>query len=394
MPGRIINSLKQVGVNNPVMLFDEIDKMASDFRGDPASAMLEVLDPAQNNSFEDHYIDHTFDLSNVFFICTANDLGGIPGPLRDRMEIISIESYTEFEKLNIAKKYLIPQTQEENGLKEFKISFSDKAVMKIINEYTREAGVRNLRREIGKLFRKIAKEILLSKSDSKKISVSEAKVKKYLGNAKFRIDKIKEKEGKIGVVNGLAWTAVGGTTLEVQAVKMEGKGVLQLTGKLGDVMKESARVAYSYVRHIKNELGIKEKFNETTDVHLHFPEGAVPKDGPSAGITITTAIISVLTNKEVRQDVAMTGEITITGEVLAVGGIKEKVIGAHRVGIRDVVLPFDNKVDTEELPKEIADQMKFYFAKTYDDVKKIVFVDKKDSEKKKEAKKSKTAKEK
>ena len=376
MPGRIINSLKQVGVNNPVMLFDEIDKMASDFRRAPASAMLEVLDPAQNNSFEDHYIDHTFDLSNVFFICTANDLGGIPGPLRDRMEIISIESYTEFEKLNIAKKYLIPQTQEENGLKDFKISFSDKAVMKIINEYTREAGVRNLRREIGKLFRKIAKEILLSKSDSKKISVSEAKVKKYLGNAKFRIDKVKEKEGKIGVVNGLAWTAVGGTTLEVQAVKMEGKGVLQLTGKLGDVMKESARVAYSYVRHIKNELGIKEKFNETTDVHLHFPEGAVPKDGPSAGITITTAIISVLTNKEVRQDVAMTGEITITGEVLAVGGIKEKVIGAHRVGIRDVVLPFDNKVDTEELPKEIADQMKFYFAKTYDDVKKIVFVNK------------------
>ena len=381
MPGRIINSLKQVGVNNPVMLFDEIDKMASDFRGDPASAMLEVLDPAQNNSFEDHYIDHTFDLSNVFFICTANDLGGIPGPLRDRMEIISIESYTEFEKLNIAKRYLIPQTQEENGLKDYKVSFSDKAIMKIINEYTREAGVRNLRREIGKLFRKIAKEILVSKSRSKKISVSETKIKKYLGNAKFRADKVKEKEGKIGVVNGLAWTAVGGTTLEVQAVKMEGKGVLQLTGKLGDVMQESARVAYSYVRHIKNELGIKEKFNETTDVHLHFPEGAVPKDGPSAGITITTAIISVLTDKEVRQDVAMTGEITITGEVLAVGGIKEKVIGAHRVGIRDVVLPYDNKVDTEELPKEIADQMKFYFAKTYDDVKKIVFVEKKEVKK-------------
>ena len=268
------------------------------------------------------------------------------------------------------------------------ISFSDKAIMKIINEYTREAGVRNLRREIGKLFRKIAKEILVSKSKSKKISVSETKIKKYLGNAKFRADKVKEKEGKIGVVNGLAWTAVGGTTLEVQAVKMEGKGVLQLTGKLGDVMQESARVAYSYVRHIKNELGIKEKFNETTDVHLHFPEGAVPKDGPSAGITITTAIISVLTDKEVRQDVAMTGEITITGEVLAVGGIKEKVIGAHRVGIRDVVLPYDNKVDTEELPKEIADQMKFYFAKTYDDVKKIVFVDKKN----KEAKKSKAVK--
>ena len=373
MPGRIVNSLKQVGVNNPVMLFDEIDKMASDFRGDPASAMLEVLDPAQNSTFEDHYIDHTFDLSKVFFVCTANDIGGIPGPLRDRMEIIFIESYTEFEKLNIAKKYLIPQTKEENGLNDYKIPFSDASILKVINEYTREAGVRSLRREISKIFRKMAKEILLEKTS--KLSVTETKIKKYLGNAKYRADKIKKDEGKIGVVNGLAWTAVGGTTLEVQAVKMEGKGLLQLTGKLGDVMQESARVAYSYVRHIKNELGIEEKFNEKTDVHLHFPEGAVPKDGPSAGITITTAIISVLANKEVRQDVAMTGEITITGEVLAVGGIKEKVIGAHRVGIREVVLPFDNKVDTEELPKEIASEMKFHFAKTYEDVKKIVFVD-------------------
>ena len=373
MPGRIVNSLKQVGVNNPVMLFDEIDKMASDFRGDPASAMLEVLDPAQNSTFEDHYIDHTFDLSKVFFVCTANDIGGIPGPLRDRMEIIFIESYTEFEKLNISKKYLIPQTKEENGLNDYKIPFSDASILKVINEYTREAGVRSLRREISKIFRKMAKEILLEKTS--KLSVTETKIKKYLGNAKYRADKIKKDEGKIGVVNGLAWTAVGGTTLEVQAVKMEGKGLLQLTGKLGDVMQESARVAYSYVRHIKNELGIEEKFNEKTDVHLHFPEGAVPKDGPSAGITITTAIISVLANKEVRQDVAMTGEITITGEVLVVGGIKEKVIGAHRVGIREVVLPFDNKVDTEELPKEIASEMKFHFAKTYEDVKKIVFVD-------------------
>ena len=373
MPGRIVNSLKQVGVNNPVMLFDEIDKMASDFRGDPASAMLEVLDPAQNSTFEDHYIDHTFDLSKVFFVCTANDIGGIPGPLRDRMEIIFIESYTEFEKLNIAKKYLIPQTKEENGLNDYKIPFSDASILKVINEYTREAGVRSLRREISKIFRKMAKEILLEKTS--KLSVTETKIKKYLGNAKYRADKIKKDEGKIGVVNGLAWTAVGGTTLEVQAVKMEGKGLLQLTGKLGDVMQESARVAYSYVRHIKNEFGIEEKFNEKTDVHLHFPEGAVPKDGPSAGITITTAIISVLANREVRQDVAMTGEITITGEVLAVGGIKEKVIGAHRVGIREVVLPFDNKVDTEELPKEIASEMKFHFAKTYEDVKKIVFVD-------------------
>ena len=387
MPGRIVNSLKQVGVNNPVMLFDEIDKMASDFRGDPASAMLEVLDPAQNSTFEDHYIDHTFDLSKVFFVCTANDIGGIPGPLRDRMEIIFIESYTEFEKLNIAKKYLIPQTKEENGLNDYKIPFSDASILKVINEYTREAGVRSLRREISKIFRKMAKEILLEKTS--KLSVTETKIKKYLGNAKYRADKIKKDEGKIGVVNGLAWTAVGGTTLEVQAVKMEGKGLLQLTGKLGDVMQESARVAYSYVRHIKNELGIEEKFNEKTDVHLHFPEGAVPKDGPSAGITITTAIISVLANREVRQDVAMTGEITITGEVLAVGGIKEKVIGAHRVGIREVVLPFDNKVDTEELPKEIASEMKFHFAKTYEDVKKIVFVD---ANKKPVAKKKTTSK--
>ena len=374
MPGRIINSLKQVGVNNPVVLFDEIDKMASDFRGDPASAMLEVLDPAQNHTFEDHYIDYPFDLSKVFFICTANDLGGIPGPLRDRMEIIYIESYTEFEKLNIAKRYLIPQTQEENGLKNYKIPFSDGSILKIINEYTREAGVRNLRREIGKLFRKMAREALTAKS--KKLSVTEAKIKKYLGNPKFREDKIKEKAGKVGVVNGLAWTAVGGTMLEVQAVKMEGKGNLQLTGKLGSVMQESAKVAYSYVRHIKNDLKIKDKFNENTDIHLHFPEGAVPKDGPSAGITITTAIISVLTGKEVRQNIAMTGEITITGEVLAIGGVKEKVIAAHRVGIRDVVLPLDNKIDTEELPEEITKEMKFHFAETYDDVKKIVFVGK------------------
>ena len=388
MPGRIVNSLKQVGVNNPVMLFDEIDKMASDFRGDPASAMLEVLDPAQNSTFEDHYIDHTFDLSKVFFVCTANDIGGIPGPLRDRMEIIFIESYTEFEKLNIAKKYLIPQTKEENGLNDYKIPFSDASILKVINEYTREAGVRSLRREISKIFRKMDKEILIEKTS--KLSVTETKIKKYLGNAKYRADKIKKDEGKIGVVNGLAWTAVGGTTLEVQAVKMEGKGLLQLTGKLGDVMQESARVAYSYVRHIKNELGIEEKFNEKIDVHLHFPEGAVPKDGPSAGITITTAIISVLANKEVRQDVAMTGEITITGEVLAVGGIKEKVIGAHRVGIREVVLPFDNKVDTEELPKEIASEMKFHFAKTYEDVKKIVFVDTKAKPAKKAVAKKKT----
>ncbi len=375
MPGRIINAIKQIGVNNPVVLFDEIDKMASDFRGDPASAMLEVLDPAQNHTFEDHYIDHPFNLSNVFFICTANDLGGIPGPLRDRMEIIYIDSYTEFEKLNIAKKYLIPQSQEENGLKDYKVTFTDKVIFKIINEYTREAGVRNLKREISKMFRKMAREVLTT--ETKKISITDKNIKKYLGNPKVREDKKASKTGKLGVVNGLAWTAVGGTMLEVQAVNMEGKGRLQLTGKLGDVMQESAKVAYSFVRHAQNKFGIKDKFYEKTDIHLHFPEGATPKDGPSAGITITTALVSVLADKKVRQDVAMTGEITITGEVLPIGGVKEKVIAAHRVGIRDVVLPNENKMDTEELPKEILDDMTFHFAKTYDDVKKVVFVDKK-----------------
>lgn len=372
MPGRVINAIKQIGVNNPVILFDEIDKMSSDYKGDPSSAMLEVLDPAQNHTFEDHYIDHPFDLSKVFFVCTANDTRNIPGPLRDRMEIITIDSYTEFEKLNIAKKYLIPQTQDENGLSKYKIPFSDSAILKIINEYTREAGVRNLKREIGKLFRKMAKQVV-SKNDEK-FSITINKIKEYLGNPKIRGDKKAIKTGKIGIVNGLAWTSVGGTMLEVQAINMEGKGKLQLTGTLGDVMQESAKVAYSYVRHIKDKYNIEDKFYEKMDLHLHFPEGAVPKDGPSAGITITTALISVLGNKKVRQDVAMTGEITITGEVLAIGGVKEKVIAAHRVGIKDVILPYENKIDTEDLPKEILNNMKFYFAKTYDDVEKIIFV--------------------
>jgi len=371
MPGRIINSLKQVGVNNPVMLFDEIDKMASDFRGDPASAMLEVLDPAQNHTFEDHYIDYPFDLSKVFFICTANDLGGIPGPLRDRMEIIYIESYTEFEKLNIAKRYLIPQTQEENGLKNYKIPFSDGSILKIINEYTREAGVRNLRREIGKLFRKMAREALTAKS--KKLSVTEAKIKKYLGNPKFREDKIKEKAGKVGVVNGLAWTAVGGTMLEVQAVKMEGKGNLQLTGKLGSVMQESAKVAYSYVRHIKNDLKIKDKFNENTDIHLHFPEGAVPKDGPSAGITITTSVYSALTKKPVDNNIAMTGEMTLHGKVLPIGGVKEKILSSEKMNINTIIIPTKNKKDLIDIPKEVLEKLTIYSVDSIQEVFKIVF---------------------
>ncbi|MCJ8343147.1 MAG: endopeptidase La [Cetobacterium sp.] len=373
MPGRIIKAMKMANSKNPVILLDEIDKMSNDFKGDPASAMLEVLDPEQNIHFEDHYIDMPFDLSKVFFIATANDLRSIPGPLRDRMEIINLSSYTEFEKLHIAKQYLIKSTQEENGLKKIKIDISDNAILKIIDEYTREAGVRNLRREIASMFRKVAREVVEKKKD--KLTISVKNLEKYLGKVKFRPEKLKEKTGKVGVTNGLAWTAVGGTTLEVQGVMIPGKGGLSLTGTLGNVMKESAQVAYTYIKANLNKFNLENNdFFEKKDIHLHFPEGATPKDGPSAGITITTTILSVLTGKKIRQDIAMTGEITITGEVLAVGGIKEKVIGAHRAGIREVILPDENRVDSDEIPAEIAKDMKIYYAKTYkEDVEPLVF---------------------
>ena len=371
MPGKLIKAMKQVKSKNPLILLDEIDKMSNDAKGDPSSAMLEVLDPEQNKNFEDHYLDIPFDLSNVFFIATANDLRGVPGPLRDRMEIISLSSYTEFEKMHIAKKYLLEEAKITNGLSKINIKVSDDALLRIINEYTREAGVRNLKREINSLYRKLAKLVL--EKDRKKITITVKNLETYLGKVKFRPDKIKEKKPKLGVVTGLAWTSVGGTTLEVQSVSMKGKGKILLTGKLGEVMKESAHVAYSYVRSVADENDIPSDFNETLDVHLHFPEGAVPKDGPSAGVTITTALISVLSKKKIRQDVAMTGEITITGEVLPVGGIKEKVIGAHRIGIHEVILPKDNELDVEELPKEVKKDMTIHFAETYEDVKKIVF---------------------
>lgn len=371
MPGRIIKAIKDAGTKNPLLLLDEIDKMAMDFRGDPASALLEVLDPNQNKHFEDHYVDSPFDLSDVFFIATANDLGAIPMPLRDRMEIIMLSSYTEFEKKHIAKKYLLPTAKEENGLAKYDIKVSEEALMKIVNEYTREAGVRNLRREINRLHRRIAKEVV--EKDKKSISITLNNVEKYLDKPKYRPDKQKTKDPKTGIVNGLAWTSVGGTTLEVQAMRMEGKGKLTLTGKLGEVMKESAQVAYSFVRSERELFKLEDKFNEKYDIHLHFPEGAVPKDGPSAGIAITTALISALGQKPIRQDIAMTGEITVTGDVLAVGGIKEKVIGAHRAGIREVILPFDNNTDVEELPKEVVKDMKIYFAKRYEEVESIIF---------------------
>ncbi|WP_300330362.1 endopeptidase La [Fusobacterium sp.] len=372
MPGRIMKAMKLAGTKNPFILLDELDKMASDFKGDPASAMLEVLDPEQNIHFEDHYVDVPFDLSEAFFLGTANDLRNIPEPLIDRMEIISLSSYTEYEKLHIAKKYLIKQIQAENGLNDVKINISDKVVLKIINEYTREAGVRNLKREINNLFRKIARKVVKENID--KLTISTTNLEKYLGKAKFRPEKLKEREYKVGIVNGLAWTAVGGVTLEVQGVLIPGKGQLTLTGTLGNVMKESGEVAFTYVKSNFKKYNINEKdFLENKNIHLHFPEGATPKDGPSAGITITTAILSVLTGREIRQDIAMTGEITITGEVLAIGGVKEKVIGAYRAGIREVILPEDNRVDTDEIPAEVKKDITIHYAKTYDDVEKLVF---------------------
>ena len=373
MPGKIMKAMKEAGTNNPVMLLDEIDKMSNDFKGDPASAMLEVLDPEQNKNFEDHYIDMPFDLSKVFFVSTANDLRNVSAPLRDRMDILQLSSYTEFEKLHIAQNFLLKQAQKENGLANIDIKIPDKVMFKLIDEYTREAGVRNLKREIINICRKLAREVVEKKV--KKFNLKPTDLEKYLGKAKFRPEKSRKATGKIGVVNGLAWTAVGGVTLDVQGVDTPGKGEVTLTGTLGNVMKESASVAMTYVKANLKKYPPKDKdFFKDRTIHLHFPEGATPKDGPSAGITITTAIVSVLTNKKVRQDIAMTGEITITGDVLAIGGVREKVIGAHRAGIKEVILPEDNRVDTDEIPDELKSTMKIHFAKTYDDVSKLVFV--------------------
>ncbi len=373
MPGKIMKAMKEAGTNNPVILLDEIDKMSNDYKGDPASAMLEVLDPEQNKSFEDHYIDMPFDLSKVFFVATANDLRTVSAPLRDRMDILQLSSYTEFEKLHIAQNFLLKQAQKENGLANIDIKIPDKVMFKLIDEYTREAGVRNLKREIINICRKLAREVV--EKDIKKFNLKATDLEKYLGKAKFRPEKSRKAVGKIGVVNGLAWTAVGGVTLDVQGVDTPGKGEVTLTGTLGNVMKESASVAMTYVKANLKKYPPKDKdFFKDRTIHLHFPEGATPKDGPSAGITITTAIVSVLTNKKVRQDIAMTGEITITGDVLAIGGVREKVIGAHRAGIKEVILPEDNRVDTDEIPDELKSTMKIHFAKTYDDVSKLVFV--------------------
>ncbi|WP_308654545.1 endopeptidase La [uncultured Anaerococcus sp.] len=355
MAGRVLANIDRINVKNPVFLLDEIDKLGSDFRGDPSSALLEVLDPEQNDKFIDRYLDIPFDLSDVFFITTANDANEIPDALYDRLEVIELSGYTISEKESIAKKYLVAKEMENNGLKEDEITISDAVIEKIIKNYTREAGVRELERLIAKICRRAVKEILAGKD---KVRVSMQNYTKYLGRERFFDDAI-EKEDQVGLVNGLAWTSVGGTMLAVEANVMEGKGNVEMTGSLGDVMKESGQVAMAYIRSNQSSLGIRGKFYENKDIHVHFPEGATPKDGPSAGITMTTAMVSALTGKKVRSDIAMTGEVTIRGNVLPIGGLKEKALAAYSYGIKNVIIPKENERDTEDIPKEIRDKINF-----------------------------------
>ncbi|MDX9916436.1 MAG: endopeptidase La [Gudongella sp.] len=367
MPGRIISSIKKAGTKNPVFLFDEIDKLASDFRGDPASALLEVLDPEQNSTFTDHFLDAPFDLSKVLFVTTANTTSSIPPALLDRMEVIRISGYTEEEKVEIAKRYLLPKQKKEHGLDDGQLSVSESAIRDIINYYTREAGVRNLERNIANVCRKAAKSIV--EKGRKGVKVNSANLIGLLGPGRYRYDKVEELN-QIGVANGLAWTAVGGETLSVEVTTMQGTGKVQLTGQLGDVMKESAMAGISYIRANSEELKVPVEFYKDMDIHIHVPEGAIPKDGPSAGITIATAVISALLNTPVQRDVAMTGEITLRGRVLPVGGIKEKLLAAHRMGIKKVLLPSENETDLEEIPEKIKKKMEFVLVKNLDEVLK------------------------
>ncbi|OPX42695.1 Lon protease 1 [Ruminiclostridium hungatei] len=359
MPGRIISALKQAGSNNPLILLDEIDKMSSDFRGDPASAMLEVLDAEQNFAFRDHYLELPFNLSNALFLTTANSLETIPRPLLDRMEVIPLSSYTEEDKANIAMKYLLPKQIELNGLTRKNLKIDEETIRDIINFYTREAGVRNLEREIGSVCRKVAKTIV---SENKRVvTVTKSNLEKYLGIKKYRFDFANEKD-QVGIATGLAWTPVGGDTLSIEVNLMNGNGKLELTGHLGDVMKESARAAMSYIRSECKDLKIDESFYEKKDIHIHVPEGAIPKDGPSAGITLATAMVSALSGIPVSRKVAMTGEITLRGRVLPIGGLKEKVLAAHRAGIETIILPVDNKKDIDEIPENVRASLKFICA--------------------------------
>jgi ATP-dependent Lon protease len=370
LPGRIIQSIRKAKSKNPVFLMDEVDKMSSDFRGDPAAALLEVLDPEQNNTFMDHYLDTEFDLSDVMFITTANTLYGIPLPLQDRMEIIEINSYTENEKLNIAKKFIIPRQLKMHGLTTNDVDIKDSAVASVINDYTKEAGVRSMEREIKAMCRKVAKAMVMEEKKFKKITIDIDNIQKFLGVAKYQDVPTKDVNG-VGTATGMAWTEVGGDVLVIEVTTMKGKGQLLLTGKLGDVMKESAQAALSYARAKAKKLGIKEETFAKTDIHIHVPEGAIPKDGPSAGITIATAIISAFTGKPVKKLLSMTGEITLRGRVLPIGGLKEKTLAAQRNGIKEVILPYYNKKDYEELPDYIKKNMKFHFVKAMDEVIKI-----------------------
>lgn len=367
IPGRIINGIKEAGTKNPVFLFDEIDKLSSDFRGDPASALLEVLDPEQNKEFTDHYLEVPFDLSKVMFLTTANSLNTIPRPLLDRMEVIQVSGYTEFEKLNIAKKYLVPKKMEEHGLKKSNLTVSDDALLEIIRKYTRESGVRELERKIADLSRKAA--VRIAKGEVKCVRITDKNIDKYLGKSKYHYDLIAD-EDQIGIVTGLAWTTVGGDTLSIEVNTMKGKGKLQLTGQLGDVMKESAQAGLSYIRTVSKTYGIDENFHEKLDMHVHIPEGAIPKDGPSAGITMATAMISALSGIPVDRYVAMTGEITLRGRVLPIGGFKEKALAAKRAGIHKILFPYENLKDLEDIPETVRKEIEFVPVKTMDEVLK------------------------
>ena len=368
LPGQIIQSMKKAGTKNPVIMLDEIDKMAADFRGDPAAALLEVLDPEQNSTFQDHYLDVEYDLSQVLFVATANVLHTIPGPLQDRMEILRLTGYTEVEKLEIAKQYLVKKQREGTGLTEEQVTFTDEALRDVIRAYTREAGVRNLEREIGNLCRKVARKVV---SDAAfKADVTPAVLPDLLGVAKFRDSQVHDRN-EVGLVTGLAWTEMGGSILQTEVQVLDGKGKMTATGQLGDVMQESAQAALTYIRSRAHHLGLAKDFYRSIDIHIHVPEGAIPKDGPSAGITLATALASALTKIPVRRDIAMTGEITLRGKVLPIGGLKEKLLAAHRAGIFEAILPADNQKDYADLPPLIKDSMNLHFVSDADEVLKL-----------------------
>jgi ATP-dependent Lon protease len=372
LPGQIIQMMKKAGTKNPVFMLDEVDKMASDFRGDPSAALLEVLDPEQNWMFQDHYLDVEYDLSQVFFVATANVLHTIPPALQDRMEVLRLHGYTELEKIEIAKQFLVRKQREATGLTEQQIQFSDDSIREIIRSYTREAGVRNLEREIGNICRKVARKVV-KEGQGYAVTLTGQNVSDFLGVSKFR-DTLANEKSEVGLVTGLAWTEVGGSILSTEVAIVDGKGKLTITGQLGDVMQESAQAAMSYVRSRAHRLGLPKDFYRNVDIHIHVPEGAIPKDGPSAGITMATAIASAMSKIPVRRDVAMTGEITLRGKVLPIGGLKEKLLAALRAGITEAIIPKDNEKDLPEVPENIRNQMKIHLAENMDQVLKVALV--------------------